>query len=789
MRLIRFGRFFLLLFVINILLWANAFAQQEPREYQRWGKFGAGKLVTTVNNLNCIADGQLRWPAWAHHPALEYPYNPEPGGRHINYAVGLSFHIGGYSTDYGPSFKPDKVDLPDGAARVESGDRTYYRYYDGFHFEGFPGFVSPGENDGVAFSTDPNTWPVVNGKPAWPDYFPTHDFYHDTRYPDYRNVYQMGMAQPIPLKKDSTTGWPGVGPNGETLADQEFFAENFSRNREYMEDPDVDEGKLMVYTNMRGLSFSGDFYDDFLVYIWVVTNISPEPITKAYMGVLADFDFPWATYLDYSSYSRVDCFAYDKDLQMAYGWDGDGNVPGATYGSWGHPVPAKLTDESIVDNPAFAGVMFLKTPRKDDNSGEVGVGTFDAFYLKSKNTVYGIGSGTYKFYWNNIVNRSPDGDGPDNAYDPDDANKDGIDDWTWDHPYPIGNEAVYDQGYKGEFTLNAGPMTLAPGESDTLIAVVVMGESRDALFKNARFARQLYESGWQPIRPPLEPVVRGEESSGKVRIIWDDRSENIALNEKNKRQSFEGYKLYRSSDGGKTWGSLAITDENGTIADYVPMGQWDLLDGIVGPSDQLPTFQRGNDSGLDEIMEVVPRDTTILEMAGGDTVFFGHFQAGDTTGRRIYVDNDVLDGLTYKYAVVAYSSGDDVAGIPPVQSSKNSGTQIISVTPHASVSRTQTDLENVRVVPNPYRVIAAWEMSQDERKIKFTHLPESCTIYIYNVAGERVQTLEHNQNSPVNSEEVWNLRTYENREVAPGLYFFYMKSGIGEKSGKFVIIK
>ena len=108
-------------------------------------------------------------------------------------------------------------------------------------------------------------------------------------------------------------------------------------SREIVEDPDIQDGKLMVYTTLRGLSFAGDFYDDFLVWIWTVTNIGTKPITKAYLGMMADFDFPWATYQGYSSYNKVDCYAYDPEYSMAYGWDGDGNVAGATYGDWFHP--------------------------------------------------------------------------------------------------------------------------------------------------------------------------------------------------------------------------------------------------------------------------------------------------------------------------------------------------------------------------------------------------------------------------------------------------------------------
>lgn len=759
----------------------------EPREYERWGKFGVGKLVTTLNNLNCIADGQMRWPTWAHHPAMEYPYNPESGGRHIMYAVGISFYVGGYCADYGPSYRPDLTDVPPEYPRTESADRTYYRYYDGFHFEGFPDFVAPAEDAGVPVSNDTLTWPLIAGRRQFPDYLPAEDFYHQSRFPDYRNAYQLGQAQPLSLAKDEKNRWPGIGVNGSQMADQECLAVNFSRNCEYMEDPDVNNGKLMVYTSLRGLSFAGDFYDDFLVWQWTVTNISTAPITKTYLGVMADFDFPWASYTGYASYNRTDCYAFDREMALAYGWDGDGNVAGATFGDWTHPVPAKLTDESIVANPALAGVMFLKTPKTDDDLTEVGVGTFDAFCFHIKNHGYGIGSGTYKYYWNNIANRSPDGDTPEFGYDPDDLDHDGIDDWTWDLPYPVGKEMVYETGYKSEFMLSAGPFTLNVGETDTLIVVTVMGESRDALFKNAKFARQLYESGWKPLKPPQDPVLRADVQSGQVKLIWDNRSENDVANLAQDRERFEGYKLYRSQDGGQTWGSLEITDENGSVVDYVPLGQWDLANGVSGPAPQLPTFQRGTDTGLDEILEIVSRDTTILEMAENDTLFFGKFQAGDTTGRRVFIDPNVIDGLTYQYAVVAYSAGDTER--LPAQSSKNSGTQILPVVPHGPAISRSSELENIRVVPNPYRVIAEWEVSQLERAIKFIHLPAVCTIKIFNVAGELIETLEHNHLSPISSEEVWNQRSFENREVAPGLYFYHISSPLGETSGKFVIIK
>jgi hypothetical protein len=100
----------------------------------------------------------------------------------------------------------------------------------------------------------------------------------------------------------------------------------------------------------------------------------------------------------------------------------------------------------------------------------------------------------------------------------------------------------------------------------------------------------------------------------------------------------------------------------------------------------------------------------------------------------------------------------------------------------------QESLKNVRVVPNPYIARAEWEFNEFNRKIQFTNLPARCTIYIFNVAGELIQTLEHD--SVYDGSKDWNLWTLNRQEVAPGLYIWVVKTPEGKKqSGKFTIIR
>jgi hypothetical protein len=98
------------------------------------------------------------------------------------------------------------------------------------------------------------------------------------------------------------------------------------------------------------------------------------------------------------------------------------------------------------------------------------------------------------------------------------------------------------------------------------------------------------------------------------------------------------------------------------------------------------------------------------------------------------------------------------------------------------------------VVPNPYVEAASFEPApfnvtgRGERRMEFRGLPSSCTVRIYTVRGDLVQTLRHE--SSFEGFVAWNLRTRDNLEVAPGLYVFHVDApGIGTHVGKFAIIK
>jgi hypothetical protein len=98
----------------------------------------------------------------------------------------------------------------------------------------------------------------------------------------------------------------------------------------------------------------------------------------------------------------------------------------------------------------------------------------------------------------------------------------------------------------------------------------------------------------------------------------------------------------------------------------------------------------------------------------------------------------------------------------------------------------KSGLDNIKVVPNPYMVNAAWESIKGDRRLEFVNLPDVCTVRIYTLAGDLVQTIEHSGNDGT---AYWDVMSSNAQGVAPGIYFYAVESEYGSKIGKFAVIK
>ena len=107
----------------------------------------------------------------------------------------------------------------------------------------------------------------------------------------------------------------------------------------------------------------------------------------------------------------------------------------------------------------------------------------------------------------------------------------------------------------------------------------------------------------------------------------------------------------------------------------------------------------------------------------------------------------------------------------------------------------QAELDRIRVVPNPYIISNSWEPEnpyangRGPRQLHFTHLPQKCTIRIFNLRGQLVATLEHD--APAwDGTAIWDMQSKDKLDIAYGVYIYHISAeGIGDKTGKFAVLK
>ncbi len=110
-------------------------------------------------------------------------------------------------------------------------------------------------------------------------------------------------------------------------------------------------------------------------------------------------------------------------------------------------------------------------------------------------------------------------------------------------------------------------------------------------------------------------------------------------------------------------------------------------------------------------------------------------------------------------------------------------------------ARAKADMDRIKVVPNPYVVANSWEPlnpyanGRGPRELHFIHLPQKCTIKIFNIRGQLVDTIEHS-NTVNDGTEIWDMQTKDLLDIAYGVYVYHVDAGeLGQKIGKFAVIK
>jgi hypothetical protein len=96
-------------------------------------------------------------------------------------------------------------------------------------------------------------------------------------------------------------------------------------------------------------------------------------------------------------------------------------------------------------------------------------------------------------------------------------------------------------------------------------------------------------------------------------------------------------------------------------------------------------------------------------------------------------------------------------------------------------------LDNIGIVPNPYKGASSYEVTQLVDQVRFTNMPNQATIRIFTLAGTLIRTLEKNSAGAMFP---WDLQTEDGLPIASGMYIIHVDvPNIGEKVLKFGVIK
>lgn len=332
----------------------------------------------------------------------------------------------------------------------------------------------------------------------------------------------------------------------------------------------------------------------------------------------------------------------------------------------------------------------------------------------------------------------------------------------------FGNDPNSRDSFQSKLNLftNAGWAQRAyDGEDKNANGVLDAGED---LNRNGKIDRYVLPT------PPSPPRVRTVVEDKRVTLYWD-RNAEFSRDLISGELDFEGYRIYRSQLGADLPGR-------------------DLLSSMT----LVAEFDSSNGLNYDTGFKAVRLEKPV-------------FFAGDTTAYRYkFVNENLLNGWQYAYAVTAFDRGDPSENLPSLESSRLSTVRRLVPGALVADAAAQQAGKKVSVYPNPYRGHATWDgRLERERKIYFFNLPARCEIRIYTLAGDVVDTILHDSQSYTGldtrwfgvyagenvqfsgGEHAWDLVTTDDQALATGLYLYTVEDlQTGEiQKGKFAVIK
>jgi hypothetical protein len=400
------------------------------------------------------------------------------------------------------------------------------------------------------------------------------------------------------FRRDPVTG---VQVPGEFASDRDIYMEFNDKNNQLGDVVGI-EVHEMAYTYGRV------YAEDVLFYEFFVINKSGRTLTGCYFGTYQDPDC--SDHTEETLLVKDSLFADGTRVWAVADRDFDGDIGGAT----------RPNSVGIMEDYTF-GTAFFETPRDlgvTDFHYFVDPGPTDDAYLwpvitsDPTNPVIAATAGNY-FHGSN---RRMD------------------------------DVSLITTKQDLAWTVATGPFDMAPGDTVKLTLAAVVGDDDADYYSNLWEAKKLFDARFNGPTAPPAPRLSAASGDRRVTLYWDDIPE-ISKDPATGEQDFEGYKIYRSQDGGITWGTRT-TDALGRTAGYVPIAQFDLADNIKGLDPKNPLAWLGTDSGL----------------------------------RHSWVDSNVVNGIAYSYTIVSYDRG--TSTLYSLESTRGDGPQVdnfVTVTP------------------------------------------------------------------------------------------------------------
>lgn len=532
--------------------------------------------------------------------------------------------------------------------------------------------------------------------------------------------------------------WPGFLSQGSTNADQEvFWAMDDRDNREFPYYPyvsDTTKRGIGVQVDGRAFQWSNALAENAIFFVYTITNVSEKDLDSVIFGIYGDpdigggapentddygyfvppYSLPGVDVSKVPVYARSMVYFYDRDKT------GPRNLPLGYLGCKFLESPGDA-DNGIDDDGD--GLVDERQDDGIDNDGDWNPDLHDVGVdgvAKTNDEGEGDGFPTRGL-------RNPDGS-PHPLYpgepnfeftDLDESDQIGLtsfNSWQWREGGRISDDEIMwnratprnfseiQGGRDIVFIFGAGYISLKKGETKRISMALLLGEDLDDLLTTAETVQRIYNENYQFFKPPVTPTLTAVPDDKKVTLFWDAVAEESV--DPITGKDFEGYVIYRSVDPDFN-DILNITDGKGSGFLLEPLqrpdgteAKWDL--DIVsepfidknnnGRWDTGESYQDWNKDGkYSSNIESLWKGYHPIPYQGRGLQYY----LGNNSGLvHSFVDsNNVLNGQTYYYALVAYDHGDSV-GIPPTETSKK-------ITADPITGNLKFDKNTAQVIPGP----------------------------------------------------------------------------------------